>query len=254
MSTGYLRRMMDEALDHCKTRMVGGSSLLTYDQVKERVAQLQSYFTVSSAMSMFTSDHVALDTDTSRMDLAANSIKTITTDYMQQAAQSLLQLVGAKGYKLDHIAGRSLIDSRPFQIFEGSNDILYQQISESVIKMMRKMKVTNLYEFLKSYNLTEHAADYFKDLFDFEVDYQMAQRKLVQLGQAIGRVISLNMTLQMGAKGFNSDMIANSIKVIQNEVYSIVASFSSNLAPAVIEDYSDDSSWVRFTTPHSGKI
>jgi alkylation response protein AidB-like acyl-CoA dehydrogenase len=254
MSTGYLRRMMDEALDHCKTRIVGGTSLLSYDQVKERVAQLQSYFTVSSAMSMFTSDHVALNTDTSRMDLAANSIKTITTDYMQQAAQSLLQLVGAKGYKLDHIAGRSLIDSRPFQIFEGSNDILYQQISESVIKMMRKMKVTNLYEFLKSYNLTEQAADYFKDLFNFELDYQMAQRKLVQLGQAIGRVISLNMTLQMGAKGFNSDMIANSIKVIQNEVYSIVASFSSGQTPAVIEEYSDNSSWVRFTTPHTGKI
>ncbi|MDZ7681548.1 MAG: acyl-CoA dehydrogenase family protein [Fodinibius sp.] len=82
------------------------------------------------------------------MDLTANAIKTYTTDLMQQAAQSLLQLTGAKGYRLDHIAGRALIDSRPFQIFEGSNDILYQQISESVLKNMRKLKVQkSLYVF-----------------------------------------------------------------------------------------------------------
>ncbi len=48
-----------------------------------------------------------------------------------------LQLVGAKGYRLDHIAGRATVDSRPFQIFEGSNDILYQQIAEAVLKLMR---------------------------------------------------------------------------------------------------------------------
>jgi len=64
-----------------------------------------------------------LEKDTSRFDLIANSVKSVITDYMQSAAQNLLQLMGAKGYKLDHIAGRSLTDSRPFQIFEGSNDI-----------------------------------------------------------------------------------------------------------------------------------
>jgi hypothetical protein len=31
-----------------------------------------------------------------------------------------------------------VVDSRPFQIFEGSNDVLYQQITESVLKSMRR--------------------------------------------------------------------------------------------------------------------
>lgn len=249
MSTGYLKRMMDEAIDHCKNRFVSGSSLFTYDQVKERLSHLQSYFTVSSAMSYFTSSNISIEDDTSRMDLAANSIKTVTTDYMQAAAQSLLQLVGAKGYRLDHIAGRSLIDSRPFQIFEGSNDILYQQITESVFKMMKKARVNNLYEFLKQYNLTENSADYFKDHLNFEVDFKMAQRKMVQMGRAISRIVSLEMTIRLGEKGFNSEMISNSVKNLQNEISSLITTFGNEQQSDVLENYSDNSSWLEFLLP-----
>jgi len=251
MSTGYLKRMLDEALTHCKDRFVGGASLLTYDQVRERLASLQSYFTVSSAMSYFTSSTISIHDDTSRMDLVANSVKTVTTDYMQAAAQSLLQLVGAKGYRLDHIAGRSLIDSRPFQIFEGSNDILYQQISESVFKLMKRSKETNLYQFMKEYSMTENAADYFREHINFDVDFQMTQRKLVQMGRAISRIISMEMVIRLGESGFNSDLISNSIKSIQSEVASLIASFSSGPNPDILESYEEDSSWLQFFTPRT---
>ncbi|MEX2600330.1 MAG: acyl-CoA dehydrogenase family protein [Balneolaceae bacterium] len=246
MGTGYLKRMLDEALDHCKTRFVGGMSLFNYDQVKSRLVKLQTYFTVSSAMGYFTSVHVPIDKDTSRMDLPANSIKSVTTDYMHAAAQSLLQLVGAKGYRLDHIAGRSLIDSRPFQIFEGSNDILYQQITESVIKMMRRMKVTNLYEFLKNYSHTGNAAGYFKENLNFELDFNMAQRKMVEMGRAISRIVSLEMTIRLGERGFNSEMISNSIQELRTEVNSFITTYSSSTVTNVLEDYDDDSSWLNF--------
>lgn len=246
MSTGHLKRMLDEALIHCKERVVGGSSLFNYDQVKERLSKLQSYFTVSSAMSYFTSTNVPLTQNTSRMDVAANSIKSVVTDYMHEASQSLMQLVGAKGYRLDHIAGRALVDSRPFQIFEGSNDILYQQISESVIKMMRKSKESNLYTFLTQYNLTENAATYFKDILDFDIDYQLPQRKLVQLGRAIGRIVSMEMTLKLGNTGFNSDMIANSLKVIRAEIQSLISTYSFQETPNVLDDYSDNSAWLAY--------
>lgn len=246
MSTGHLKRMMDEALDHCKTRIVGGMSLFNYDQVKERLAKLQSYFTISSAMSYFTSTNIPLEKNTSRMDVAANSIKSVITDYMHEASQSLLQLVGAKGYRLDHIAGRSMVDSRPFQIFEGSNDILYQQISESILKRMRKSKETNLYKFLKDYSLTENAAEYFKDTLNFEVDYKMAQRKLVQLGRALGRIVSMEMTIKLGENGFNSDMISNSLKVVRAEIESLFSTYSFSESAAILEDYDDSSSWRNF--------
>lgn len=246
MSTGHLKRMLDEALEHCRSRIVGGMSLFKYDQVKERLAKLQSYFTISSAMSCFTSTNVPLGKNTSRMDVAANSIKSVVTDYMQEASQSLLQLVGAKGYRLDHIAGRSVVDSRPFQIFEGSNDILYQQISESILKMMRKSKETNLYKFLKDYSLTENSAEHFKDTLNFEVDFKMAQRKLVQLGRALGRMVSMEMTIKLGENGFNSDMISNSLRVVKSEIDSLFSTYSFSESAAVIEDYGDNSSWLEF--------
>lgn len=246
MSTGFLQRMLDEALSHCKERVVGGVNLFQYDQVKERLANLQSYFTVSSAMNYFTSTKVTMSDDTSRMDVAANSIKSVATDYMHEASQSLMQLVGAKGYKTDHIAGRAMIDSRPFQIFEGSNDILYQQITESVLKKMRKAKVTNLYEFLKDYSLTENAAEYFKESTNFDIDFKMAQRNLVELGRAIGRIVSMEMTIRLGEKGFNSDLIANSIKCLKSEIETLISSYSSNKSPQVLEVYSEDSSWLKF--------
>ena len=50
MGMGFLKRMMDEAITHCKERFVGGQSLFNYEQVKSRISELQAYFTVCSAM------------------------------------------------------------------------------------------------------------------------------------------------------------------------------------------------------------
>lgn len=246
MGMGFLKRMLDEALDHCKTRMVGGTSLFNYDQVKQRLSKLQSNFTVCSAMCVFTSENAPMDRDLSRMDVPANTIKTIVTDYMQESAQSLLQLVGAKGYRVDHIAGRAVVDSRPYQIFEGSNDILYQQISESVLKSMRKVKQNNLYEYLRSYELSMYAADILRNSLDFTVDYKLAQRKLVELGQIVGRVISMNMVIAMGEKGFRSDLIKNSIDNLNLEIDQLLSTFKKEMSPDIVADYNDESSWQSF--------
>lgn len=249
MGIGFLRRMMDEAISHCKERFVGGQSLFTYDQVKKRLNRLQSSFTICSAMCAYTSENVPLTKDTSNMDIAANSIKTYTTDLMQKAAHSLLQLTGAKGYRLDHIAGRAVVDSRPFQIFEGSNDILYQQISESVLKKMRRLKAKNLYKYLSDFKLTERASDYFSELLNFQVDHKLEQDRLVELGRIISRVISLEFTLRLGDRGFNKRLIENTVNILRTDVERMVTSFVSYDNPDVIEDYEESSSWLESITP-----
>ena len=249
MGIGFLKRMMVEGMSHCKERFVGGQSLFNYDQVKKRLSRLQSSFTICSAMCAFTSKNVPIDKDASNMDLSANAIKTYTTDLMQQAAQSLLQLTGAKGYRLDHIAGRSLIDSRPFQIFEGSNDILYQQISESVLKNMRKLKLKNLYKFLSDFRLTERASEYFSDILDFKISNQLAQDKMVELGRILSRVISLEFTLRLSDTGFNQKLINNAISTLRTDVERLVTTFVNENTPDVIEDYEESSSWLESILP-----
>ncbi len=251
MGMGFLKRMLDEAVKHCKKRFVGGQSLFNYDQVKNRLSELQAYFTVCSAMCNFTGSKVPLEKNTAKMDLEANAIKSVITDFMQRAAQSLLQLTGAKGYRLDHIAGRSVVDSRPFQIFEGSNDILYQQISESVMKMMKKMKNLNLYEFLSNYELTIKSSDYFKEALNFEIDVKMPQRKLVDLGKALGRIISMEFTLNLGEQGFNKELVQNAIETLQDEVNSIMCLFKHGGQANVVEDYEIESSWFNLQPVHA---
>ncbi|MBV5350204.1 acyl-CoA dehydrogenase, partial [bacterium] len=89
---------------------------------------LQSSFTIASAMCANSSQKAGIENDLSMSGVEANAVKSYVTDLMQNAAQSLVQMVGAKAYRLSHIGGRGITDSRPFQIFEGSNDMLYSQI------------------------------------------------------------------------------------------------------------------------------
>ena len=192
MAMGFIQRMLDEAIDHCKQRLVGGKSLFSYDQVQQRLSKLQASYTVCSAMCVNSSEKAGIDVDLVPHGIEANSVKSVVTDLMQEAAQSLVQLVGAKAYRINHIGGRGTADSRPFQIFEGSNDILYAQISEGIIKLMKRAKENNLYRFLKEFDLSSKASEYIKELTNFNLDFQMQQRKLVEMGKVIGRVISLN--------------------------------------------------------------
>jgi alkylation response protein AidB-like acyl-CoA dehydrogenase len=244
MGMGFLKRMLDEAVQHCKDRFVGGQSLFNYDQVKRRIADLQAKFTICSALCVHTSEHAGMDVDMSKDDLKANSVKTVITDYMQNAAQSLMQLVGAKAFTYDHIAGRSIVDSRPFQIFEGSNDILYQQISEAVVKMMKKINQVNLYEFLKNMPLTVRSADYLKSKLNFNLDLKMTQDKLVEFGQGFGRILALESVLILSEKGFNHQMIHNAVEYLTKEIDGYLSKYMSPYEYKLVEDYQIDSQWL----------
>ncbi len=248
MGMGFLQRLLDEALEHCKQRFVGGASLFSYDQVQQRLSRIQAAFTVCSAMCAFSSRHADVDNDLMRHGFEANSIKTVVTDLMQDASQSLLQLVGAKGYRLDHIAGRATVDSRPFQIFEGSNDILYQQISEAVLKQMRKMKETNLLAHLSENDLTARAADYFDDLLSFEIDFSLPQRKLVDLGRALGRIVSMQLVLDLGDRGFRKELIDGAVAVMKQDVAGLLSTYKYAHETGAVEDYGRESSWLEFVT------
>jgi len=176
----------------------------------------------------------------------ANSVKSVVTDLMQDAAQSATQLVGAQAYKLSHIAGRSITDSRPFQIFEGSNDILYAQISENLVKMMKKARESNLYQFLKNYNLTSKSVSSMKEMLDFELNMDLPQRKMVELGKILGRVVSFEMVINLGEKGYRSDLISNAQVFLKQEITSLFQHFNFSNKTRVVEDYQEESNWMNF--------
>jgi len=246
MAMGFLTRLLDEATAHCRDRLVGGKSLLDYDQVQARLARIQSAFTVCSAMCVNTTERAGIAKDLAPHGLEANAVKTCITDLMQDAAQSLLQLSGAMGYRLDHIAGRAVVDSRPFQIFEGSNDILYAQISEALLKQMKVAKQNNLYSFLKDYELTRRASDRLKPLLQFEIDAAMGQRKLVELGQVISRIIAMELVIKLGERGFDPQLIAASLATLEQEVTGLLSSYACDHRAGLIDPDKGHPSWRGF--------
>ena len=221
---------------------------MSYDQVQHRLSKLQASYTVCTAMCVNSSTKVSSEIDMAPHGLEANAVKSVVTDLMQEASQSAMQLIGAKSYKLNHIVGRGTMDSRPFQIFEGSNDILYAQITEGLMKLMKRTKEKNLFQFMKEYNLTDRAADYVKELMNFNLDMEMTQRNSVKMGKVIGRVISLNQVLDLAQKGFRKDLIEGAITMLQQEVSKLMAGFSYNNKSTLIEDYEENSKWLKFAS------
>lgn len=246
MALGFIQRMMDEAIGHCKQRWVSGKSLVEYDQVQHRLARLQASYTLTSAMCAYSCHKAGIEHELSSSGLVANSIKSLTTDLMQEAAQSLVQMVGAKAYRFSHIGGRGIIDSRPFQIFEGSNDILYAQITESLMKRMKKSREHNLFRFLQNYLYTEKASAFLKEVLNFELNMQLSQRKTVELGQVISRIVSMEMVLDLGIRGFRKELIDNCLGVLIKEITGLIGHFKVSDNSQFVEDYQQNSSWLNF--------
>ena len=248
MGLGFVKRMLDEAIIHCQQRLVGGRNLFSYDQVQQHLARLQANFTIISAFSKHSSGIAGIENDLTGLGLEANIIKTVTTDLMQDSSQTLLTLVGAKGYKLNHISGRGTVDSRPFMIFEGSNDILYAQIGEAMVKLMKNAKETVFHTYLLTHQLTQSAANYLQDLLHFNVDIQMPQRKLVELGRVISRITSMDMVIKLGEAGFRADLVNAAIAMLRQEISTLINHFSYHQPTTVVEDYDAGSSWVNLAT------
>ena len=246
MGMGFLRRLLDEGMRHARGRFVGGRPLADYDQVQSRLAEIQAAYTTCSAMCAYTTGVAGVENDCSSQALPANTIKSVVTDIMQSAAQSLLQLVGAAGYRRDHLAGSAVVDSRPFQIFEGSNDILYQQISEAVLKSMKRLKESNLARFLGVFEPTKRVAGRMPRDLDFSVEAGLPQRKMVDLGRILGRIMSMQMVLDMKDRGYREDLAENCITMTIREIRSLAGSFAHGDRAGAVEDYRDGSAWSAF--------
>lgn len=244
MGMGFIKRMLDEAIGHCKNRMVGAGNLLSIDQVQYQLARIQSAFTICSGMCSRSTDISSIDHNLASEGLEANSMKAVVTDLMQESAQLLVQVSGANGYRISHIGGRGIMDSRPFQIFEGSNEMLYTQIAEMITRAMKKGKQSNVYEYLKELTLTSQACEYYKKDLNFELSATLTQRKMVDLGKIFARVICTEYVLQLQQKGFRKDLVENSIRMIQQEVAGLISAYHFDNTVGVIDDYSENSSWL----------
>ena len=240
---GFIKRMMDEAISHCRKRVVSGKTLVDYDQVQWRLAQLQAWFTISSALCRYAAEISDVKSDLSGFGFQANASKAVVTDMMQDAAQSLVQLLGAKAFRRDHIAGRAMVDSRPFQIFEGSNDVMYSQIADVTTREMKRVKELNLFRFFAGYPFTSKAADHFKEFIDMRLASDSSQRTRIRLGKISAWLTAAEQVINLEEAGFRHDLAINAIQVIKETVAELASGLSPATSPLIIGDYQEGGDW-----------
>jgi acyl-CoA dehydrogenase len=112
---------------------------------------------------------------------------------------------------------------------------------------MTRLKSVNLSSFLSDYELTRNVAEQFKSLLNFNIDPNMPQRKIIDLGKIISRVISVNQLSEIGTKGFGSDLINSSTEIIRHEVSTLVTSYKMQTKVVPIVEYQEKGNWLDYT-------
>jgi hypothetical protein len=115
-----------------------------------------------------------------------------------------------------------------------------------MLKKMRQMKEKNLHTFLSDHDLTSRAVEYFNDALHFEVDQSLSQRKLVDLGRILGRVVTMELVIELGDRGFRSDLISNCLQVFERRVKGLLAGYRQDRQTSVVEDYVEGSAWLDY--------
>lgn len=244
MGLGFIKRLMDESFAHCESRIVGGVPLSNLDSVKYQLSRIQASYVICSAMCHYSVGHSGIDKDLATASIEANTLKALITDLMQESSQISLQLAGANGFRLDHIAGRAVVDSRPFMIFEGSNEMLYGQIADAVLKLMRKSKEINLLKFLETYPNTNESIKYFSKVLNFNLDSALNQRDTITIGRMIARVISFQLVLNMN--GFNQELVDITRQHMEMDLNMFAGQFLSKNNANPLFDYHSNSDWMNF--------
>ncbi len=246
MGMGFIKRMLDEALSHCTARVVGQGNLLTLDSVQFQLSRIQTAYTLCSGMCARSSEISGIDHNLAQEGIEANSMKALVTDLMQESAQLCLQVSGANGYRISHIAGRGIVDSRPFQIFEGSNEMLYTQIAELTLRQMKKQKQSDFLAFLSEFTLTNLAAPEFAKHLRFEPGTNMPQRKLVDLGKIIARIICVQYVLALRTKGFREDLVRSCVVNMDFDIAHLASNLALGGHADLIPEYEGNSDWMDF--------
>jgi hypothetical protein len=65
----------------------------------------------------------------------------------------------------------------------------------------------------------------------------------------LGRIITMELTIEMGDRGFRSDLVSNCLSVLQQDAESILSAYRDSNPTAVVEDYAEGSAWLDYVRP-----
>lgn len=131
---GVHDRLETELIAHVSSRRVGGQPLSSRANVVAQVDQLRHARRVCEGLLSWSAGLMCDPAGLAHRGLEAAVVKSVASELMHESSSRALQLFGASGYRYDAPVGRAFVDSRAFQIFEGPNDVLFDQIALGLIR------------------------------------------------------------------------------------------------------------------------
>jgi hypothetical protein len=83
-------------------------------------------------------------------------------------------------------------------------------------------------------------------LVNFEVNAPLAQRKCVEFGQVISKIVSMDLVLYLEEKGFRKDLIDNALIVLKQDISTLLHTFHFQNNAVVVAEYDENSYWFDF--------
>ncbi|WP_212914305.1 acyl-CoA dehydrogenase family protein [Streptomyces sp. TS71-3] len=200
LACGFLRRIDREAHAYTERRRIGRAPQSEIRFVQYRLKSIETSATIAEALQHHLLTELDLKSDMMGAFPVAQALKTVATDRMVSAAHHYQQLVGGEGYRVGsqtNIAGQAFLDSRVFTIFDGTNDLLSQQLTEYCLAHCDGRPLS---AFLAGYPHTARAVTAHRLDLGF-LDGELRQEHLVLAGRAIAYVIAMTQVMRWAEPG-----------------------------------------------------
>jgi alkylation response protein AidB-like acyl-CoA dehydrogenase len=190
ISAGHCKRMAQEATRRAGSHTVSGHPIADFDQVQLTLSHLRGMYEVTHSLGKFSGEWMDTHPEVTGDTTLANTAKIICTETMSMASDAALQLFASAAYKRNHIVGRGFVDSRPFRIFEGVNEVLDEQIYEMIVRRNGSCDPEMVASELAHYGLMPSGKIY-KTTLELFAEPATTQRVRVALGRILAWIVCL---------------------------------------------------------------
>jgi alkylation response protein AidB-like acyl-CoA dehydrogenase len=239
MGCGFLRRISREAHEYADGRRIGPGPLSEIRFARYRLAAIDTSYTICEALNHHLLTRLDVKRDMIGSFPAVQAIKTVATDRMLSAAHHYQQLVGGEGYRCGsptNISAQAFLDARVFTIFDGTNDLLSQQLTEYCLP---RMDGRPLSDFLAHWPLTAPAVAKYRPDLAF-LDRELAQEHLVLAGRAIAYLFAITQVMtwarETGADPARADAAA---RFLLTDIAGVAGEFAL-LDTGILDDEEDE--------------
>lgn len=194
MATGFLRRLSREAHKYADNRPIGRTPLSAIRFARYRLKEIDASAAIAAALNYYLQTSLDIRGMMIGSLPAIHAIKTVATERMLSAALHYQQLTGGEGYRYgspSNIAGQAVLDARVFPIFDGTNDLLSQQLAEHCLA---KLEHQRLSDFLAAWPLTAPAVTAHRINLAF-LDRNLGQEHLVLAGRVIAYAFAITQVM-----------------------------------------------------------